>query len=749
MTLANELAHEIWAEGRFHTDLSYLGVANINNDLAEGNLIPVVENIDLDMIQRLLQVALIFADTDEYIFREAAQKISTSASKIVGSKVDGLYSMIQGRLANFPALNKVSAPLNIPRSFQYEFVGRRIQQTVVSKDGFEHILTPFQLKSWKMLKNQYSGALSGPTSAGKSYVLLMHLVERFFDRKMVIAVYIVPTRALINQVSEDAGSVFAARGIYDVTITSVPVDLSSSENANILYILTQERLDVLLISNPNLRIDLVIVDEAQMIADGSRGVLLESAIDRINIRSNRPQIIFSGPLIENPEYFGKIFSIEQFKVNASKAPSVTQNIIFLDYLEHPRPEVEVKILTESGETNVNSVNMPISLRTELDRFSYISFVFGRVGSSIVYAEGKSHAEKIAAKISTELVENTISKEISDLIAFIQKHVHKDYSLIETLKKGVGFHYGHMPSLLRKQLEDNFRDRKIRFLVCTSTILHGLNLPAKNIFMYKPKTGRGHAISGPDFWNLSGRAGRMGKELEGNVFLINYGDWDSKPLSGSRSVSVSSALNATIINRTSDLIDFLSNSALSSEADLDLEISVGKLVLDERLGLLERTVARHVPVEAGDQISEVIEKVKNISSEINIPTDVLNKNIGVSVFRQKDLLDYMIKRLDKLPPEELIPSHPIGEFNDILNNYRRVFKRIHTYILNYPSKDNSHNFFAPLSLRWMRGDSLPVLIDSSIRYHRDKKSKKSSASIIRETMENIEKELRFRYVKFFT
>jgi hypothetical protein len=50
---------------------------------------------------------------------------------------------------------------------------------------------------------------------------------------------------------------------------------------------------------------------------------------------------------------------------------------------------------------------------------------------------------------------------------------------------------------------------------------------------------------------------------------------------------------------------------------------------------------------------------------------------------------------------------------------------------------------------MRGDPLPLLIDGAIRYHRDNKSGKSVALIIRETMENVEQELRFRYVKYFT
>ncbi|CAI9416950.1 hypothetical protein ANOBCDAF_03852 [Pleomorphomonas sp. T1.2MG-36] len=755
MSLVGELATEIWMEDAFHADLAQLEAANIRAELYEGALLSTSEKVDSGLIRRLVQAALIFADTDEDQYLNVAQRISTAALRLAGTGANDLFAMIQGRLRNFPALltagGRTSFPQYAPLSLQHEFVRCRLEQTVATGDDSEHVFTPFQLQSWKLLAGGRSGTLSGPTSAGKSYVLLLHLVEQFRAGVVKTAAYVVPTRALINQVSDDASAALAAHGVRNVTIASIPVDLSPGEFGGLLYVVTQERLDALLIASPNLHLDLVIVDEAQMIGDGSRGVLLESVMDRINASPQRSQLIFSGPLIENPAYFGDLFDLEGFNTSISKRSPVTQNILFLDYTERPEPTVSVKVLVDPEEVQVATITLPNRLLTDLDRLSYISLLFGRSGSSIVYAGGKSDAEKIALKIALDLPEDKMRTDaLSELIGFVKKHVHKDYALATTLERGVGFHYGHMPSLLRKQLEDHFRDRKIHYFICTSTLLYGLNLPARNIFLSKPTTGRGRAISGPAFWNLSGRAGRMGKELEGNVFLIDYGSWENRPLEEGRGVSVTSALKTAIVDQADDLLMFLNDASISSDVSPNLEITLGKLVLDERVGRLDRTLDRYISLVNTQTLRSIRDRIKQISATVDIPTDVINSNIGVSIFRQFDLLTYMVKRLKKIPPEEMIPSHPLGDFKEVSNNYYRAFRRIHTYLLKYDSKDKRHFFFAPLALRWMRGDALPVLIDSAIRYNQTKeKGKKSVATIIRETMENVEQDLRFRYVKYFT
>jgi hypothetical protein len=195
--------------------------------------------------------------------------------------------------------------------------------------------------------------------------------------------------------------------------------------------------------------------------------------------------------------------------------------------------------------------------------------------------------------------------------------------------------------------------------------------------------------------------------------------------------------------------FLDDPGISSETNTTLETALGKLILDHRLERIDRTISRYFDAQSENKLAQVGQKIERISMDIDLPTEVLNKNIGVSVFRQSDLLDYMIRRLKRGPPEELIPAHPLAEFDVALNSYRWAIKRIHTYLLMYPKGDRRHFFFAPLALRWMRGDPLPVLIDSAIRFNRGRGVARSTAVIIRETMENVEEHLRFRYVKYFT
>lgn len=762
MNFVEELATEIWNEEGFKSDLVYLAASNLLSELDLPIKSALIESEHHDgngLFVRLLQAAMVFAECSESYFQETAQRISTAVLRGVDgdTAIRELFSLIHSRLRNFPALASAGKTAVIPQyaplSLQYEFVRARTEQTIVIGDG-AHVLTPFQLDSWRALNNRQSATLSAPTSAGKSYVLLLYIVEQFRSERASSIAYIVPTRALINQVSDDALREMTRREISDVIITSVPVDLSSptpgKRRTKTLYVLTQERLEALLIAYPEIQLDLVVVDEAQMLGDGTRGVLLESVIDRITGSSPYAQFVFSGPMISNPAYFGEVFDFDKFAPCFTRRSPVTQNIVYLDYSAVPESKVTMRLSDVSSAETVGQIELPFRLRTDIDKLSYLSFLFGRSGSSIIYAAGKADAEKIAINISAQLSEaSSESTGLSELIEFVKRHIHRDYALIGTLQKGVGFHYGHMPSLLRKQLEEHFKERRITFLVCTSTLLYGLNLPARNIFMHKPTTGRGSPISGPDFWNLSGRAGRLGKELEGNVYLIDYLNWATKPVQESKEIDVSSALKVALVDEGDELSAFLRDTSASSEAKPDFEITLGKLVLDARIGSLGRTVSRYRTTENADRLGAIESQIDEISAEIEIPTEVLNKNIGVSIFRQVDLLKYMVGRLKKLEPEELIPAHPLVDFDVARTNYLRAFKRIHTYLLKYPGRDNRHKFFSGLAVRWMRGDPLPMLIDSAIRYNRANGTGKSTASIIRDTMENIEDDLRFRYVKYFT
>ena len=111
-------------------------------------------------------------------------------------------------------------------------------------------------------------------------------------------------------------------------------------------------------------------------------------------------------------------------------------------------------------------------------------------------------------------------EISQLIDLVKQTIHPAYLLQHVLKCGIAFHYGNMPLLIRTEIERLFTAGQIFFLVCTSTLVEGVNTSCKTITVRGPKKGRMKPMNAEDFWNLAGRAGRLGKEFQGNIVCVD-------------------------------------------------------------------------------------------------------------------------------------------------------------------------------------------------------------------------------------
>ena len=110
-----------------------------------------------------------------------------------------------------------------------------------------------------------------------------------------------------------------------------------------------------------------------------------------------------------------------------------------------------------------------------------------------------------------------NKNLEDLSDFIKDTIHERYELAEMIRKGVSTHFGALPQVVREKIEEEYRLGNIRYLFTTSTLLEGVNLPAK-IFYFKWKIGL-TKMSDLDFRNLIGRAGRLTKELQ-VIFLLS-------------------------------------------------------------------------------------------------------------------------------------------------------------------------------------------------------------------------------------
>lgn len=86
-------------------------------------------------------------------------------------------------------------------------------------------------------------AISAPTSAGKSFLVVEMLANGIISGELNSAIYIAPTRALVNEITQK----FIIKTLpyqNEVRVTSIPT-INNEYNKQI-FVLTQERLQVLL-----------------------------------------------------------------------------------------------------------------------------------------------------------------------------------------------------------------------------------------------------------------------------------------------------------------------------------------------------------------------------------------------------------------------------------------------------------------------------------------------------------------------
>ena len=83
----------------------------------------------------------------------------------------------------------------------------------------KYLLTDYQKQIWDSMDSDKVLGISAPTSAGKSFVILLKLVDRLINDNIDI-VYIVPTLSLLNQVTEDFNRELKKVGVTDYWISN-------------------------------------------------------------------------------------------------------------------------------------------------------------------------------------------------------------------------------------------------------------------------------------------------------------------------------------------------------------------------------------------------------------------------------------------------------------------------------------------------------------------------------------------------
>ncbi|MCW2256894.1 DEAD/DEAH box helicase [Providencia alcalifaciens] len=354
-----------------------------------------------------------------------------------------------------------------------------LYQTPFSDDYVFHSM---QFHIFNLLKSGQNVVLSAPTSMGKSAIVDSLLGMGTLNRLVLV----VPTVALADETRRRLQERFGER--YQIIHHSSQV--CHSEQA--VYVLTQERVNE---RDDIVDIDLFVIDEFYKLAFRQ---LKSGAIDYQDER-----------VIELNIALSKLLKVsKQFYLTGPFVNSIRG----LERLGYPHTFVSTDFNTVALDVQTFGIKANDD-EAKLNALKEIAQTC--IGATIIYCKSPTVAGQVAREL-IRLGHGTLSE--SHHIDWVSEEFDADWDYTVALRNGIGLHFGALPRALQQYTADQFNAGKLRFLLCTSTIIEGVNTIAKNVVIYDNRDGN-RSIDKFTHGNIKGRAGRMGIHFVGKIFCL--------------------------------------------------------------------------------------------------------------------------------------------------------------------------------------------------------------------------------------
>lgn len=354
-----------------------------------------------------------------------------------------------------------------------------------------------------------SVAVVAPTSYGKTD-LILSLLEKCRNKNICI---ITPTKSLLAQTKL---RIMNSKIRWINKIITHP-EMYNEKDRFVIAVLTQERLLRLLRKDPKLTFDYVIVDEAHgLMGNGERDILLASVVVILKKRNSDTVFKFLTPFLND---------VRNLDIKHTDIKS--QEFYVKEYI---KTEKYYLYNVENGLLQLYDQFMnefyTVSSVTETDEITFVAK--NGANKNIVYLNKPVDIETFSTKFSS--TRNLINvPAITKACKDIAEYIHPQYSLIQCLKRGVIYHHGSVPDSIRLFIEHLFsKYPEINYVVTSSTLLEGVNIPAERMFILDNKKGR-RTLSPSNFKNLIGRVCRFGDifdarntdlyKLEPQIYLV--------------------------------------------------------------------------------------------------------------------------------------------------------------------------------------------------------------------------------------
>jgi hypothetical protein len=432
---------------------------------------------------------------------------------------------------------------------RYSELSVELWRSALQKETFPKELWPAQrLLGEHGIFRGRSAVVQMPTSAGKTKATEVIIRSAFLADRTPLAVLVAPFRALCHEIKDSLVTAFENESVEISELSDVPqedftFDFSVLEQKKQVLVVTPEKLHYVLRHEPELahQIGLVIYDEAHLFDDASRGVNYELLLSSIKTQlPENSQTVLVSAVIKNADQLADwLLEDEGAVVTGTGLSPTNRNVAYaswttaLGQLQFPvvknvqdygffLPRVLKEHSLNEGRTIFPNKSKPNEIAL------YLGLNLAPNGGVAIFCGTKLTAALIcrtAVKMFKQgltlpsPVNSADQAEMQRLGFLVGENLGSNSEVKKSTELGILAHHASIPHGIRLAVEYALQKELANFVVCTSTLAQGVNLPIRYLIITNVYQGR-ERIKTRDFHNLIGRAGRAVKHTEGSIIFAN-------------------------------------------------------------------------------------------------------------------------------------------------------------------------------------------------------------------------------------
>jgi len=519
---------------------------------------------------------------------------------------------------------------------------------------FPFELDKFQKDSITCITKKENIIATAHTGSGKTIIAEYAIQYILKCDKDAIVVYISPTKSLSKEKYSDFREKFSKYDYINIGILTGDDKINPDGNClimtaeilrNGLYKLKPNNIKDLDIKNNYVdRIKCLIIDEAHFINDSDRGKVWEEIIVLLN--KNVLLVALSATMANADKIAKWIGNIKQKPINLI---TTNNRIIPLNYYIYFQDIMYLimdknnKFITQGYQKFNIEYNKYIKKYQCAPGIGQIQELINHLKKKdmlpvLFFSFSKTNCEKYASMIQTNILDENETKKISKIFNDRMHMYEKDFGTLEQyikvkqlILKGIAYHHAGLLPILKEIIEIIFHQGLIKILFATETFAVGVNMPTRTVVftkLQKTTNLNKRFINTAEFKQMSGRAGRRGKDKIGHVIILPIVDFPEEYL-----------LKTLMLNQVAPIsskfkIDysFYLKAIQSDSTTIDdfMEKSLFYLEYKEESKYFEKELE-----EENKLINDYSEKFKNLSETeikdikdlVSLKSNISNTNFG--------------------------------------------------------------------------------------------------------------------------